>query len=41
VYARAGFDLLTDGDRGVDALFGDMSDVRDADQFLVKVRYRQ
>jgi hypothetical protein len=40
VYARGGFDLLNDDDRGVGDLFGDMSDVRDADQFLIKVRYR-
>ncbi len=40
VYARGGFDLLTDDERGVSDLFGDMSDVRDADQFMVKVRYR-
>ena len=40
VYARGGFNLLTDDDRDVGDLFGDMSDVRDADQFLIKVRYR-
>jgi hypothetical protein len=40
VYARGGFDLLRDDQRGVGQLFGDMSDVRDADQFMVKVRYR-
>jgi hypothetical protein len=40
VYARGGFDLLRDDERGVGQLFGDMSDVRDADQFMVKVRYR-
>ena len=40
VYARGGFDLLRDDERSVGDLFGDMSDVRDADQFLVKVRYR-
>ncbi|MGH8235444.1 MAG: DUF5916 domain-containing protein [Steroidobacteraceae bacterium] len=40
VYARGGFHLLQDDDRSVADLFGDMSDVRDADQFLVKVRYR-
>ena len=40
VYARGGFNLLNDDDRGVGGLFGDMTDVRDADQFLIKVRYR-
>jgi hypothetical protein len=40
VYARGGFHLLQDDDRSVGDLFGDMSDVRDSDQFLVKVRYR-
>ena len=40
VYARGGFHLLQDDDRSVADLFGDMSDVRDSDQFLVKVRYR-
>ena len=40
VYGRGGFDLLTDDERTVSQLFGDMADVRDADQFLIKVRYR-
>jgi hypothetical protein len=40
VYARGGFDLLNDDDRSVGDLFRDMTDVRDADQFLIKVRYR-
>jgi hypothetical protein len=40
VYARGGFDLLNDDDRSVGDLFGDMTDVRDADQFMIKVRYR-
>jgi hypothetical protein len=40
VYARGGFDLLRDDERSVADLFGDMSDVRDADQFLIKLRYR-
>jgi hypothetical protein len=40
VYARGGFNLLNDDERGVGDLFGDMTDVRDADQFLIKVRYR-
>ena len=40
VYGRGGFDVLSDDERDVAGLFGDMSDVRDADQFLLKVRYR-
>ena len=40
VYARGGFDLLRDDEHSVGELFGHMSDVRDADQFLIKVRYR-
>ena len=40
VYARGGFDLLTDDDRGVGDLLRGMSDARDADRFLIKVRYR-
>lgn len=40
VYGRGGFDVLSDDDRGVGQLFGDMNDVRDADQFLIKIRYR-
>lgn len=40
VYGRGGFDVLSDDDRGVGQLFRDMSDVRDADQFLIKIRYR-
>jgi hypothetical protein len=40
VYGRGGFDLLRDDERGVGDLFRDMSDVRDADQFMIKVRYR-
>lgn len=40
VYARGGFDLLREDDRSVGDLFGHMSDVRDADQFMIKVRYR-
>jgi hypothetical protein len=40
VYARGGFNLLNDDERGVADLFGDMTDVRDADQFLIKIRYR-
>jgi hypothetical protein len=40
VYARGGFDLLREDERSVGDLFCDVSDVRDADQFMVKVRYR-
>ena len=40
VYARGGFDLLREDERSVGDLFRDVSDVRDADQFMVKVRYR-
>lgn len=40
VYGRGGFHLLSDDDRELDRLFHDMTDVRDADQLLVKVRYR-
>jgi Domain of unknown function (DUF5916) len=40
VYGRGGFDVLSDDGRDVAGLFGGMSDVRDADQFLLKVRYR-
>jgi hypothetical protein len=40
VYARGGFDLLRDDEHGVGELFGHMSDVRDADQFMIKMRYR-
>jgi hypothetical protein len=40
VYARGGFDLLRDDERSVGSLFGHMSDVRDADQFMIKMRYR-
>jgi len=40
VYARGGFDLLRDDERSVGELFGHMSDVRDADQFMIKMRYR-
>ena len=40
VYARGGFNLLRDDERSVGDLFGDMSDLRDSDQILVKVRYR-
>jgi hypothetical protein len=40
VYARGGFDLLRDDEHSVGELFGHMSDVRDADQFMIKMRYR-
>jgi hypothetical protein len=40
VYARGGFDLLRDDEHSVGDLFGHMSDVRDADQFMIKMRYR-
>jgi hypothetical protein len=40
VYGRGGFDVLRDDERGVTSLFHDMPRVRDADQFLIKIRYR-
>jgi hypothetical protein len=40
VYARGGYNLLDDDERGVGELFRHMSDVRDADQFLIKLRYK-
>lgn len=40
VYGRGGFDLVNDDERGVGRLFTDMADVRDAEQILIKVRYR-
>jgi hypothetical protein len=40
VYARGGFQVLEDDARQVDDLFKHMVDVRDADQFLIKFRYR-
>jgi len=40
VYARGGYDFLDDDERGVNTLFRDMTDVRDADQFLIKIRYK-
>lgn len=40
VYARGGFDFVDSDERGVNDLFGDMTDVRDADQFLIKLRYK-
>ncbi|HWK74783.1 MAG TPA: DUF5916 domain-containing protein [Povalibacter sp.] len=40
VYARGGYDLIDDDERGVGELFRHMRDVRDSDQFLIKFRYR-
>ncbi len=40
VYSRGGFEFREDDDRGLSDLFSDLGRVRDADQFLVKVRYR-
>jgi len=40
VYGRGGAQMLNDDDRGVGRLFTDMTDIRDADQVLIKVRYR-
>lgn len=40
VYGRGGYELLNDDDRAVRDLFTDMGDVRDADQFMIKFRYR-
>lgn len=40
VYSRGGFQYVEDDRRALDDLFGDLSEVRDADQFLVKIRYR-
>ncbi len=40
VYARGGYQFMDDDERPVNELFRDMSDVRDADQFLIKFRYR-
>jgi hypothetical protein len=40
VYGRGGFSLMREEERGVGGLFGSMFDVRDADQLLLKVRYR-
>lgn len=40
VYGRGGFELMNEDERGVSRLFTDMSDVRDAEQFLIKVRHR-
>ncbi len=40
VYGRGGFQVVDDDRRDVDTLFEHMVDIRDADQFLVKFRYR-
>ena len=40
VYARGGFDQFTGDDRSVGKLFAAIPDVRDADQFLIKLRFR-
>jgi hypothetical protein len=40
VYSRGGFQFRDDDDRGLGSLFSDVDQVRDADQILVKVRYR-
>lgn len=40
VYARGGYNFIDDDQRGVGDLFRDMTDVRDADQFLIKLRYK-
>ncbi|MGH8175562.1 MAG: DUF5916 domain-containing protein [Steroidobacter sp.] len=40
VYGRGGFNVINDDRRDVGGLFEDMTDVRDADQFLLKIRYR-
>ncbi|MFC4310277.1 DUF5916 domain-containing protein [Steroidobacter flavus] len=40
VYARGGYNFIDDDERGVSELFRDMTDVRDADQFLIKLRYK-
>ena len=40
VYARGGYNFIDNDERGVHDLFRDMTDVRDADQFLIKLRYK-
>jgi hypothetical protein len=40
VYSRGGFDLRDDNERSLGGLFAHSPDVRDADQFLMKVRFR-
>ena len=40
VYARGGFQMENEDERGVGKLFTDMTEVRDSDQVLLKIRYR-
>ena len=40
VYSRGGYQFRDDDDRGLGRLFSDVDQVRDADQILVKIRYR-
>lgn len=40
VYGRGGFQQQLDDERGIATLLGDIPEVRDADQFLIKLRYR-
>lgn len=40
VYARGGYNFIDEDERGIQELFRDMTDVRDADQFLIKLRYK-
>ena len=40
VYARGGYNQLDEDERGLGELFRNMTDVRDADQFLIKLRYK-
>lgn len=40
VYSRGGFDMVTDDERDVPSLLGSITDVRDAEQVLIKLRYR-
>jgi hypothetical protein len=40
VYSRGGFDFAMEDDREVSTLLRDVGDLRDAEQILVKVRYR-
>ncbi len=40
VYSRGGYQFREDDGRDLGDLFGDLGQVRDADQFLIKLRYR-
>lgn len=40
VYGRGGYQQINDDERNVGELFRDIPDVRDSDQFLIKVRFR-